>query len=292
MVQEVVTVRDELLVEHLELGRRLARVDGIFFLASAILRGDGREPPVTQFPVGLDTEQTLVVLGITRKFRTGKRKRCGTRFHALQYIVLEFSLERFLVHHAHLVLHAEPAFHVVDLDRDVGADLALHHEARFVFQGRRRPQARLGTALGIVEFAVALEADVHRTLEHEFRLVEPEGLHPGGHVHRDGNVEHRARLGRLVAAIALADKAVQPQVLAAHVVHVGHVVGKFRVMRRPKRRRIPRYRVHALLAHVEFTRRHVDVMVEYLALGLLHQAGRCTHATKRQKAVQRGRRCR
>ena len=290
MVQEVVTVRNELLVQHLEFRRRLARIDSVLFLASAILRGNRREPPVPEFPVGLDTEQALVIFGITRKFGTGKRERRGTRFHTLQYVVLKFTLERFLVHDAHLVLHAESAFHVVDFDRNVGANLSLHHEARLVFQRRRRPQARLGAALGIVQFAITLEANVHRSLEHQLGLIEPEGLHPRGHVHRDGDIEHRARLGRLVATVALPDKAIQPQVLAAHVVHVGHVVGKFRIMRRPQRRRIARHRVHAFLAHVEFTGRHVDVVVENLPLGLLHQAGRCAYATEREEVIQRGRR--
>ena len=139
----------------------------------------------------------------------------------------------FLVHHAHLVLHAETAFHVVDFDRDVGADLSLHHEARVIGKRRRRPQARLGTAFRIILFAITLQADIHRTLEHEFRLVESEVSHPSGHRHGNRNVEHGARLRRLVAFVSLADETVQPEVLAAHVIHVGHVIRKLRIVRRP-----------------------------------------------------------
>ena len=233
VVQEVIAVRNELLVQNLEFRRRLAGIDRILFLTTAVLRRDCRESPVPQFPFRLDTEQALMVLGITRKFRAGQRKRCRTGFYALQDVIFKFVLVRFLVHHAHLVLHTEAAFHVVDLDRDVRANLTLHHKTRVVSQCRRRPEARLGTALGIVLLAVSLEADIHGTLQHQLGLVETEVPHPRRHRHRNRDIEHRTRLGRFVAVVPLPDKAVEPQVLATHIVHVGHVVRQFRIVRRP-----------------------------------------------------------
>ena len=103
-VQEVIAVRQELLVHHLELSSRFVRLDGIFFLLATVLRRNRREFPVAQFPFRLDTEEALMVFGITRKLRTGQRQVRSTRFHALQDVIFEFALERFLINNADFVL--------------------------------------------------------------------------------------------------------------------------------------------------------------------------------------------
>ena len=289
VVQEVIAVRHELLVHHLEFSRRFVRLDGIFFLFTAILRCNRRELPVAQFPFRLDTEKPLVVFGITSKLRTGQRQVRSTRFYALQDVIFEFALERFLIDDADFVLGAKPFIDVLDFDRDVRADLTLDHEARVVVQRRGRPQTRLGAALGIVLFAVTLEADIHRALEHELRLVEPEVLHPGRHIHRNRNIEDRARLRSLVTTIVLPDKTVKPQAFATNVVHVRDVVCKFRIMRCPEHRRIrARMRIHALFRHVDFTRCHVDVVREHLTLGRIHEPWTHANTAHRQKTIQRG----
>ena len=285
LVQEVVAVSDKLLIENLELRCRFTGLQAELFLVATVLRGNRRESPVTKFPVGLDTEQPLVVLGITREFRTRQSEVCGTRFHTLQDVVLEFALVRFLVDHAHLVTGAEAFFHIVDFDRDVRAYLALHHEVRRIVQGRRGPQARLGTTFGIILFAVSLQADIHRTLEHQLRLVEAKVAHPRRHRHRNRNIEHRTGLGSLVSVVRLPDQVVQPQALLADTVHVRHIVRKFRIMRRPQGRRVTGNGVHAFFAHVHFTSRDVDIVTKDLPLRGIHQARRRTYATKGQKSV-------
>ena len=122
-----------------------------------------------------------------------------------------------------------------------------------------------------------------------FGLSKPKVfIHAGTrrHVHRDGDIEHRTRFRSLVPAVTLANKTAEPKVLTANVVHVGHVIREFRVMRRPKSRRVARDAVHAFLAHIQFAGRHVDVMAEHLPPVRLHEHGRRTHAAKRQKTVQ------
>ena len=220
MVQEVIAVRQELLVRHLEFRRRFVRLDGILFLLTTILRRNRRQLPVAQFPFGLDTEKSLVVFGITGELRTRKRQVRRTRFDSLQNVVLEFALERFLINDADFVLRTEAFIDILDFDSDVRSNLTFDHETRIVVQRRRRPEARLGAALGIVLFAVALEAHIHGTLEHELRFVETKVLHPRRHVHRNRNIEHRTCFRSFVAAVILPDKAIEPKTLAAHIVHV------------------------------------------------------------------------
>ena len=179
----------------------------------------------------------------------------------MQDVVFEFALERFLVNDTDFVLRTETFIDILDFDRNVRANLTFDHEARVVVQGRRRPEASLGATLGIVLFAIALEAHVHRTFEHELRLVETKVLHPRRHVHRNRNIEYGAGLRRFVTTIALAHKPVKPQALTAHIVHVRNVICQFRIMRCPKYRCIRAgNRVHTLLGHVNFTGRNIDIM--------------------------------
>ena len=282
MVQEVIAVCQELLVRHLEFRRRFVRLDGIFFLFTTILRCNRRKLPVPQLPVGLDTEKTLVVFGITGELRTGKRQVRRTRFDSLQDVVFKFALERFFIDNADLVLRTEAFIDVLDFDRDVRTNLTFDHEARVVVQRRRRPQARLGAALGIVLFAIALEADIHRSLQHKLRLVEAKVLHPCRHVHRNRNVEHGTRFRGFVTAIILPDKAIKPKTLTAHVVHVRDVVCKFRIMRCPEHRCIGTgRRIYTLFGYVDFAGSHVNVVSKELALGRIHESR--THADTAQR---------
>ncbi len=290
LIQEVVAVSDKLLIENLELRRRFTGLQAELFLVATVLRGNRRKAPVTKFPVGLDTEQPLVVLGITREFRTRQGEVRGTGFYTLQNVVLEFVLVRFFVNNTHLVAGAQPFFHVVDFNRDVRADLALHHEVRRIVQSRAGPQTRLGATFGVILFAVALQADIHRSLEHQLRLVQAKVAHPRGHCHGNRDVEHRTHLGGLVSVVRLPDQVVQPQALLADTVHVRHIVRKFRIMRRPQGRRVTRNGVHALFAHVHFTGRDIDIVTKDLPLAGTHQTRRRTDTAERQKSIQRGRR--
>ena len=290
VVQEIIAVSDKLLIQNLEFRRRFARLKAVFFLVATILRGNGRKAPVAKLPVSLDTEQALVVLGVTREFRTRKSKVRGTGFYALQNVVFKFVLVRFFVNHTHLVTCTQAFFHVVDFDRDVRADFALHHEVRRVVQSRARPQARVGATFGVIFFTVALQANVHGTLKHQLRLVEAKVAHPCRHRHRDGNIKHRTGLGRLVAVVRLADQVVQPQALLAYAVHVRHVVRQFGVMRSPQSGGIARNGVHALFAHIHFTSRDINIVTKDLPLAGTHERGRRTNATERQKAVKRSHR--
>ena len=289
VVQEVIAVRNELLIRNLEFSGRFISLDGIFFLLTAILGCNRRELPIAKFPVCLDTEKALMVFRITGKFSTRKREVCRTGFNTLQDVIFKFALERFFVNDANFVLRSEAFIHVLDFNRDVRSNLTLDHEARVVVQGRRRPKTRLGAPLGIVLFAIALEADIHGALEHEFRLVKTEVLHPGRHVHRDRNIEYGTRFRRFVTAIVLPDKAIQPEALTAHIVHVRNVICQFRIMRCPEHRRIRTgYRIHALFSHVDFTGGHINIVRENLPLRSIHQPRTHANAPHREEAVERG----
>ena len=286
MVQEVIAERNELLIRDLEFSRRFIRLDGIFFLLTAILGCNCRKFPVAQFPISLDTEKALMVFRITSKFSTRKREVCCTGFDSLQDVIFEFALERFFVNDTNFVLRTETFIHVLDFDRDVRTDLTFNHEARVVVQGRRRPQARLGTALGIVLFAIALETHVHRALEHELRLVETKVLHPRRHVHRNRNVENGTRFRSFITAIVLADKAIEPKTFTPHIVHVRNVVCQFWIMRCPEHSCIrARNRVHMLFGHIDFTSSNIDIVRENLTLRSVHQARAHSNATHREEAV-------
>ena len=280
MVQEVVAVCNKLLIGHLEFGRRFIGLDGIFFLFAAILGRNRRELPVAKFPVRLDTKKALVVFGVARKFSTRKREVRGTSFNALQDVIFEFALERFFVNNTDFVLRTETFIDILDFNRDVRSNLTFNHEARIVVQRRRRPKACLGATLGIILFTIPFKTDIHRTLEHELRLIEAEVLHPGRHVHRDRNVKDGTRLRSFVTAIVLTHKAIEPKTLASHIVHVRNIIRKFGIMRCPKHSRIRTgNRIHALFGHIDFTSRHVNIMRKDLALRGIHQPRTHSNAT-------------
>ena len=128
-----------------------------------------------------------MIFGISRKFRSGKRKRRCTGLDALQDVIFEFILVGFLVHDPDLVFRPETAFHVIHFHGDIRTDFSLDHKARVIGKRRAGEQVVLGATRSVILFAAARKPDVHRPLQQELRLVQPKVLHPRGHV--DGNVD-------------------------------------------------------------------------------------------------------
>ena len=97
-----------------------------------------------------------MVFRITRQFRARKGKGGSTGLHPLEDVVLELILVGFLINHPHLVLDTESGLYIVDFHGDVWPNLSLDHKARVVVQGKGWHKARIGTALSVVLFTIAL----------------------------------------------------------------------------------------------------------------------------------------
>ncbi len=287
LIQEVIAISNELFIQYLEFGSGFVRLQGILFLGATILRCDGCQTPVPQFPVRLNTEQALVVFRITRQFRTRQGKIGSTRFHTLKDVVFKFILIGFLIHHANLVLGTKALFHVIDFHGNVRANLTLHHEVGCIIQRRTGPQASFRTAFGIILFSVSLQSDIHGTLKHQLRLIQAEISHPGRHGYRDGNVEYGTCFRCFVAIVSLTNQTIKPQSLTANIIHVSHIIRQFRIMSGPQRNRISGNRVNAFLANIHFTSGNVHIMSKDLSPGIVHQARASANATKGQHSVQR-----